>query len=213
MSEATSVETMRRIIRQALASMEEHADELGRLDAAAGDGDHGITMVRGMKAAVAVLDANAPDAGALLSRGALAFSDAAGGASGALYGMLFATAGRQLGAGPYATADVAAAMRAGCDVVMRLGKAQPGDKTLLDALEPFLVALDAAADRPLPVAWRTALPAAQAGTAATAGMVASCGRSATLGERSLGHRDPGAVSLTYLLEAVDKVIGEAESDR
>lgn len=213
MSEATSVETMRRIIRQALASMEEHADELGRLDAAAGDGDHGITMVRGMKAAVAASAEDATNAGALLSRGALAFSDAAGGASGALYGMLFATAGRQLGAGPYTTADVAAAMRAGCDVVMQLGKAQPGDKTLLDALEPFLVALDAAADQPLPVAWRTALPAAQTGTAATAGMVASRGRSATLGERSLGHRDPGAVSLTYLLEAVDKVIGEAESDR
>jgi dihydroxyacetone kinase len=221
-------------LTNALAVVEAHETELGKLDAAAGDGDHGATMVRGLKAAVATLDAGdapgagpstssgsgaagsgdgvagavvtldaggAPTAGALLSRAGMAFSDAAGGASGALYGMFLATVGKELGDGPYDTPAVAAALQAGQDVVARLGKAQPGDKTMLDALAPFVDALRAAGDAPLAEAWQNALPAAAAGAAATADMVARRGRSSKLGERSRGHRDPGAVSMTYLLQA------------
>jgi dihydroxyacetone kinase len=94
-------------------------------------------------------------------------------------------------------------------MVQRLGKAQPGDKTLVDALQPFVSALAAQpADQPLLAAWRAALPAAQAGAAATREMVARRGRSAKLGERSLGHPDPGAVSLTYLLQAMEAALTE-----
>ncbi len=211
MTQTQSAAIVGRTLTNALAIVEVHETELGKLDAAAGDGDHGATMVRGLKAAVATLAAgDAPDAGALLSRAGMAFSDAAGGASGALYGMFLATVGRQLGDGPYDTQTVAAALQVGQDVVARLGKAQPGDKTMLDALAPFVEALRAAGDLPLAEAWQNGLPAAAAGAAATADMVARRGRSSKLGERSLGHRDPGAVSMTYLLQAAGDALMELE---
>jgi dihydroxyacetone kinase phosphoprotein-dependent L subunit len=210
-TQTQSAAIVRQTLTNALAIIEAHETELGKLDAAAGDGDHGATMVRGLKAAVATLDAgDAPDAGALLSRAGMAFSNAAGGASGVLYGMFLATVGRQLGDGPYDTQTVAAALQAGQDVVARLGKAQPGDKTMLDALAPFVEALRAAGDLPLAEAWQNSLPAAEAGAAATADMVARRGRSSKLGERSLGHRDPGAVSMTYLLQAAGDALMDLE---
>jgi dihydroxyacetone kinase phosphoprotein-dependent L subunit len=209
MRDADPAIVVRQAFTYALATIEAHEAELGKLDAAAGDGDHGATMVRGLKAAVAALDQDAPNAGALLSQAGMAFSDAAGGASGALYGMFLVTVGQQLGAGPYGSADVAAALGAGQETIARLGKAEPGDKTMLDALNPFVSALAEADDAALAAAWRQALPAAEEGAAATAAMVAKRGRSAKLGERSLGHRDPGAVSMTYLLGATADALDEA----
>lgn len=176
--------------------------ELGRLDAAAGDGDHGATMVRGLRSAEALVGVSAGNAGELLVAAGAAFSDAAGGASGALVGALLSTVGSTLGDGPYEFPTVAAALNAGLSMVMRLGKAQPGDKTLVDALYPFVDALAAQpAGRSLARAWCESLPAAQNGAARTRDMIARRGRSARLAERSVGHIDPGAASLVLLLEA------------
>ena len=201
---------VRRWLALALESIAAHEDELGRLDAAAGDGDHGATMVRGLRAAVAAADKANGSAGQILTEAGVAFADAAGGASGALVGALFTTTGRTLGAGPYDTAALVKALQAGLAMVMRLGKAQPGDKTLIDALAPFVDALAAQpANATLADAWRAALPSAVTGADATREMVAKRGRAAKLGERSLGHPDPGAVSIVYLLRSAGAVLTSA----
>ncbi|MFO7632088.1 MAG: dihydroxyacetone kinase subunit DhaL [Caldilinea sp.] len=203
---------VRRWLASALDSMVEHEQELGQLDAAAGDGDHGATMVRGLRAANSAVNDASGSAGQLLMTAGAAFADASGGASGALFGALLTTVGRSLGDGPYDLAATTAALQAGVAMVMRLGKAQPGDKTLIDALYPFVDMLAAqSADRPLVEAWCASLPAATTGAATTREMVAKRGRSAKLGERSLGHPDPGAISVTYLLQSMGNTL-VAETD-
>ena len=186
-----------------------HEDELGQLDAAAGDGDHGAAMVRGLRAAVAAAQANAaapPDE--QLALAGAAFADEGGGASGALFGSWITAIGQQLGPSPDSAAQVVDALQVSLDLLCTLGKAKPGDKTLIDALAPFVQALreQVAAGQPLAVAWQAALPAAEAGAEATAQMIAKRGRSSRLGERSLGHRDPGAVSMTYFLQAAGQAL-------
>jgi dihydroxyacetone kinase len=200
-------------LHKAVAVFQAKEQELGRLDAAAGDGDHGSTMLRGLAAAVAAVDARGPcPAGELLICAGDAFADAAGGASGALFGALFSTTGRKLAASDLSPAAVSAALQAGLATVTKLGKAAPGDKTLVDALAPFVSDFAAAVEHvreipaEIPAVWHGALPAAVAGAAATATMVAKRGRAARLGERSLGHVDPGAQSVVYLLTAVDEVL-------
>ncbi|MCB0188345.1 MAG: dihydroxyacetone kinase subunit L [Caldilineaceae bacterium] len=184
-------------------------EELGKLDAAAGDGDHGTGMTRGMRAAVAALEAAPLETPVpqLFMQAGSAFSDAAGGSSGALYGMMIMTIGQKIGAEP-SRFSLATALAAGRDAVARLGKAKVGDKTLLDTLDPFVTAfaaqVDANAD--LVTGWQAALPAAEAGAAGTAEMVAKRGRSSKLAERSLGHPDPGAYSMLYMLQAVGEVL-------
>lgn len=189
----------------ALDSITAMEAELGRLDAAAGDGDHGAAVVRGLRAAVAVVDEmdnNTPAAGLLDAAGA-AYGDAAGGASGALYGLCLSTVGQSLDREGCAPVQVARALRAGCDEVCRFGRTKPGDKTLVDALGPFVTRLGEAlaAGEALPAAWQSGLAAAEQGAQATAQMVAKRGRSSRLGERSLGHPDPGAVSTVAILRA------------
>ena len=201
------------IFSKSLALITTKEDELGQLDAAAGDGDHGAGMMRGLRAANGAL-ANVGDdvpAGALLMQAGSAFSDAAGGASGALYGMFFMTVGKSLGAGPFdsgpaMTATLCAALDAGMVAICKVGKSKPGDKTMLDSLAPFIQALDEASTHELATAWAMALPAAEAGAKATAEMIAAKGRSSKLGERSLGHPDPGATSMFYLLTAVGEAL-------
>lgn len=192
------------ILHNALEVFRVREQELGQLDAPAGDGDHGATMLRGLTAAVAVVDAEgAASGGELLVCAGDAFADAAGGASGALFGAFFCAVGRKLPGDDCSPAAVSTALQAGVAAVARLGKASPGDKTLLDALAPFVQEFAAAVDlgQELPAAWRSALSAARQGAAATADMIARRGRSARLGERSRGHVDPGAQSVVYLLEA------------
>jgi len=198
------------VLHNAVDVFREREQELGRLDAAAGDGDHGATMVRGLAAAVAAVMARGDadgqgSAGELLVCAGDAFADAAGGASGALVGALFCTVGRRLASEGASPAAVSGALQAGAAAVAKMGKAAPGDKTLLDALAPFVQGFSAAVEQGEDVAgaWRAALPAAVEGAAATAGMAARRGRAARLGERSLGHVDPGAQSVVYLLEAVE----------
>lgn len=200
------------IIRTALATcldvVGQKEEELGKLDAAAGDGDHGAGMMRGLRAATDTLETINDEIppGMLLMQAGSAFSDAAGGASGALYGMFIMTVGKTLGGGPFETADIHKALEAGMAAIMKLGKSKPGDKTMLDALDPFITALSDSTEQPLTDAWTAALPAAEAGAKATADMVAAKGRSSKLGERSLGHPDPGATSMVYILKAVGQSI-------
>ena len=199
--------TIRTLLANALAAIQAREQELGRLDAVAGDGDHGTTMVRGLTAAVAAAAGAAASPGVRLAQAGMAFADAAGGASGALVGMFIATTGQRLGDGPFDTAAVQAALAAGLATVQRLGKAQVGDKTMVDTLAPFVAALAEHGDEPLAAAWQAALPAAEAGAASTAEMAAKLGRASKLGERSVGHRDAGAVSMLVVLTAVGETLG------
>lgn len=180
-------------------------DELGRLDAVAGDGDHGMGMVRGMKAALAAARAaDGSGAGQVLRAAGDAFSDRAGGTSGILWGILLTAVGESLGDTEAVTpARLAAAVRHGAETVRRIGKAQPGDKTMLDALFPFVESLEAglASGQPLGVAWRAAAQVAVRAAADTANIVARVGRARPLAERSLGTPDPGAVSMGIVLTA------------
>jgi dihydroxyacetone kinase len=208
---ARSTDLVRLSLQKAYAMMRKHEPELGQLDAAAGDGDHGAAMVRGTRAAAdAVAGTNAVAAGPLMITAGAAFSDAAGGASGALYGTFLSTIGQKLGEPPYNDAQVVDALQAGADVIAKLGRAQLGDKTMLDALVPFVAALSdsVAAGVALPQAWCSALADAEAGAEATKQMVGRRGRSSRLGERSLGHADPGAVSMVYLLQATSTALDE-----
>ncbi len=202
--------------RNALRLIGTHVEELGALDKAAGDGDHGTTMVRGLRAANQEVDKLGSNfsAGQALAMGGGAFSNAAGGASGALFGMFLVSAGGALGNGPYDAVAVAAALRAGAAKVGEMGKAEVGDKTLVDTLAPFVAAMSDAADEGMDVAaaWQSALPSAQQGMQSTAGMVARKGRASKLGERGRDGLDPGAVSMYYLLQATGAAISEVCAD-
>jgi dihydroxyacetone kinase-like protein len=177
-------------------------DELTRLDSAIGDADHGINMARGMKAVLAALATEAPGRpAAVLKRTGMTLVSTVGGASGPLYGTFFL---RMAGAlGEVESTDRAGfgvALRAGVDGVVARGKAQLGDKTMYDALAPALDAYDGATGDDIGGALRAAADAAAAGRDATVPLLARKGRASYLGERSVGHQDPGATSATLLLE-------------
>ena len=202
MTDVVDTAALERWIRAFAASAAEHADELTRLDSAIGDADHGANMARGTAAVVAKLDASGSPA-VLLKQVGMTLVSTVGGASGPLYGTFFlrmATA-----AGDAAELDAAAfgaALRAGVAGVVARGKAEPGDKTMLDALVPAVDAYDAALDGgDLAAALRAAVDAGAAGRDATVPLQARKGRASYLGERSVGHQDPGATSAVLLLEA------------
>jgi dihydroxyacetone kinase-like protein len=191
-------------IREFARSVAEHRDELTALDSAIGDADHGTNMDRGMSAAVAALEVTPPaDPAALLKQVGMTLISKVGGASGPLYGTLFLRMAGALGTGPTDDQSFARALRAGLDGVVARGKAEPGDKTMLDALVPACDALDAAlaAGQPLDQALPAAAAAAREGRDATVPLVARKGRASYLGERSAGHQDPGATSTALLLDA------------
>ena len=177
-----------------------HRAELVKLDTAIGDGDHGTNMDRGMRAAIEKLDATeGDDIGALLKAVAMALISKVGGAAGPLYGTLFLQMGNK--AAGRTELDIAGwteALQAGVDGVKARGKAEPGDKTMLDALLPALDALragdgDGALER--------SADAAEEGMRATTPLEARKGRASYLGPRSVGHQDPGATSAHLLLRA------------
>jgi D-erythrulose 4-kinase len=194
------------------ATIDTHVEELGRLDAIAGDGDHGIGMQRGSHAArdaaIAARDAGA-GAQTVLARAADAWSDRAGGTSGALWGLILASLAGKLGdEGSTSAADVAAGVAAGVQSVMTYGKAEVGDKTLVDALVPFSVELTHAIDSgvSLAAAWAIAADAATRAAASTADMLPRMGRARPHAEKSLGTPDPGAHSLALIATAVGAVL-------
>lgn len=189
-----------------------HADELGRIDAVAGDGDHGIGMRRGSEAAHAAgreaLERGA-GAGTLLHHAADAWADRAGGTSGALWGVILGALGTRLGDTERPDAHaVSVGVDAAADGVMRLGKAETGDKTMVDALVPFADALSEAvgSGAPLAAAWDTAATAADTAAKATAELLPRLGRARPHAEKSLGTPDAGAVSLALIVRAVHGVL-------
>jgi dihydroxyacetone kinase len=205
-----SVPMLKTLFTAFLETMQAKEDELGNLDAVAGDGDHGIGMVRGFKAAAASAQAATHDsASSLISEAGAQFSDAAGGSSGALVGIFIITIGNKLEDDNITTESVATALELGLARMAKLGKATTGQKTMLDTLDPFVTALKKHQNQPLADAWQAALPAAEAGMNATAEMDSKKGRASKLGERSKGHKDPGAVSMYYLLATTATVLQSA----
>jgi dihydroxyacetone kinase len=179
-------------------------DELGRLDAVVGDGDHGAGMVRGIEAAVGAARGATTAGGALTAAGA-AFGDAAGGASGALWGAGLLAMGRVIGARSVgdacpSVADVRAALVEALAVVQRLGGAAVGDRTLVDGLAPFVDAFPGTGSS-LADAWAAAMPAMRTGVSGTTGLLPRKGRAASHGDHALGTVDAGARSLGIALEA------------
>ena len=213
-SRATA-QTVRLAVEAIADTIDAHVDELGRLDAVAGDGDHGIGMQRGARAARAAADA-AVDAGAgaatTLQRAADAWADRAGGTSGALWGVILAAIARSLGdAGAPTAADVAVGVSAASRAVTDYGKAEVGDKTLVDALVPFATTLAHGIDggATLVSAWASAAVTADRAAAATADLLPRKGRARTHGEHAVGTPDPGAVSLALITSAVASVLATA----
>lgn len=209
------------LIAQALeaarAAIDEEAAELGRIDAIAGDGDHGIGMQRGTTAASAVassLAARGAGAETILIGAGNEWSNRAGGTSGAIWGLILRTVGEQLGDTEAATAGrVSAGVSAAKDAVMAYGKASVGDKTMVDALVPFADTLEArvAAGDGLADAWLAAATAAGSAAEATADLLPGMGRARTHGEKSLGVPDPGAVSLALIARRVHAAVLAEES--
>ena len=186
--------------------MSEHRAELVALDTAIGDGDHGTNMNRGMTKALEKLGAaEQADPGAVLKTVAMALVSSVGGAAGPLYGTLFLQMGGALaGEAEPDLAQYTAAWRKGLEGVQARGKAQLGDKTMVDALTPAVEALEAASD--LDGGLRAAAQAAEEGMKATTPLMARKGRASYLGERSEGHQDPGATSTYYLFKSAAEAL-------
>ena len=213
-------------LRASAAAVHRERAWLTGLDAAIGDGDHGINLDRGFGQVVARLDAGDPPAataGALLAQAGRVILGSVGGASGALYGRAFQRAGESLDApnGPVSPAGalpgqdptvwtLVRALGAATDAIAALGRSGPGDKTMLDALLPAVAALrtSALAGHDLPDALRQAAEAAERGLEATRPLVARRGRASYLGERSAGHLDPGAASSLLLVRALAETIAD-----
>ncbi|MEZ3161240.1 dihydroxyacetone kinase family protein [Microbacterium sp. BWT-B31] len=195
-------------------TIDDNVAELGRIDAIAGDGDHGIGMQRGSHAALAAARA-AVEKGAgartTLERAADGWSDRAGGTSGALWGVILTRIAEKLGdTGTPCSADIAAGIAAGAHGVTDYGKAEVGDKTLVDALVPFATTLTQAIDTgaSLAEAWAAASEASTLAAAQTAELLPRMGRARTHGEHAIGTPDPGAISLALVATALIDVLKE-----
>ncbi|GIF45704.1 dihydroxyacetone kinase DhaL subunit [Asanoa ferruginea] len=201
-------------VRESSRLITEQAGELTELDAAIGDGDHGINLRRGFQAAVEMLDdAEANTPGTVLTTVGRGLISKTGGASGPLYGTAFRQAGKSLGdVTDVDAARLGGALEAAFNGIQQLGAAREGDKTILDALGPAVTAYQVAVEKggDLAAATRAAAEAADRGRHETGPMLARKGRASYLGERSIGHEDPGATSTALILNALATVAaGEA----
>ncbi|MFB7653662.1 MULTISPECIES: dihydroxyacetone kinase subunit DhaL [unclassified Streptomyces] len=192
----------RRWMTATTASVDREAERLTALDSPIGDADHGSNLQRGFRDVAAALEKEAPDTpGAVLILAGRRLISTVGGASGPLYGTLLRRTGKSLGDAPEVSREqLAEAFRTGVDAVMTLGGAAPGDKTMIDALVP---AVDALGD-----SFAAARTAAEEGAEATTPLQARKGRASYLGERSIGHQDPGATSSALLVAALQEAAGE-----
>lgn len=193
----------------------EHKDHLTELDAAIGDADHGINMDRGFQAVMGRLGGvPVDDVGGLLTSAGMVLVSSVGGASGPLYGTFFLRMGSAAkGRAELAGGDVLALLAAGVKGIEERGKAAPGDKTMLDALMPALDELRAALEGgdAIGAALRRAAAAAEQGARATIPMKARKGRASYLGERSVGHKDPGATSAALILGVMAECLAPGEA--
>ncbi|MFF4040145.1 dihydroxyacetone kinase subunit DhaL [Streptomyces sp. NPDC001816] len=193
----------RRWMTATAASVDREAERLTALDSAIGDADHGSNMQRGFTAVLASLEEESPATpGAVLVLAGRRLISTVGGAAGPLYGTLLRKAGKALGdASEVSEKQLAEALRAGVDGVMALGGAAPGDKTMIDSLVP---AVDALGD-----GFGAARSAAEEGATATIPLLARKGRASYLGERSIGHQDPGATSSALLIAGLEEAASGA----
>lgn len=203
-------------LRRWAAAISANEQHLTALDAAIGDADHGANLHRGMAAVVSQLDAQPPSSvREALTRAGLTLVSTVGGASGPLFGTMLLRAGGQSGdAEALDAAGLVSALRAGAAGVRERGRAELGDKTLLDALVPAIDALDAAVatGAPLATAASTAAIAANAARDATAQLVARRGRASYLGDRSRGAVDPGAASAALMLGALAAALADVSTN-
>ncbi|MEY9950790.1 dihydroxyacetone kinase family protein [Leifsonia sp. EB34] len=211
---AASVAHAAGLVRELLRDRE---DELGAIDAVAGDGDHGRGMLRGAEAATTAIERAAErgaGAGAALAAGGRAWAEQAGGTSGVLWGAALEAAGATLDDTSAAFPDHSAATAVGAftDAILALGRAEPGDKTLVDALLPFRDGLAArlAAGAPLADAWRDAARSASAAASATSALRPKRGRARPLADKSVGTPDAGATSLALIAGALGDLLARGE---
>ncbi len=188
---------LKTLFRALAARMQAERDALCALDGAVGDGDHGIAMAQGMQAAAGAASETTGGLQDICNTAAKAFLNAVGASSGPLYATALLRAGKALGPGlSVPRAQVLQMIPAMRDGIVQRGKAEPGQKTMLDAWHPAAEAVLAGAS-PDQVA-----AVAHAGAEATRNMIATLGRAERLGERTLGHPDPGAVSAVMVIEAI-----------
>ncbi|MFD8899538.1 MULTISPECIES: dihydroxyacetone kinase subunit DhaL [Streptomyces] len=192
----------RRWMTATTALVDREAERLTALDSPIGDADHGSNLQRGFTAVSAALGKDAPATpGAVLVLAGRQLISTVGGASGPLYGTLLRRTGKALGdSGEVSKEQLAEALRAGVEAVRTLGGAAPGDKTMVDALVPAVEALG--------VSFAAARTAAVEGAEATTPLQARKGRASYLGERSIGHQDPGATSAALIFVALEETAGE-----
>ena len=200
-------------IAEIAARVDAEREHLTRLDAAIGDGDHGVNLQRGFTAVAARLASLDPGTGPgrLLVVVGTTLISKVGGASGPLYGTMFRELGKVLGdSAEVAPEDLVKGMRAGLEGISRLGGAIEGDKTMVDAYAPAIDALERAVGTGAGLAEAAALAAeaAEAGMLATVPLVARKGRASYLGERSAGHQDPGATSTALVFAALARAAGD-----
>lgn len=197
-------------VAQVLAENKQYLTEL---DAAIGDADHGINMDRGFQKVASQLPNFADkDIGNILKSVGMALLSTVGGAGGPLYGTFFMRAGAAVaGKDELSDADLVALFEAALDGVLQRGKANLGDKTMVDALTPAVAALKAAVDQgqDTPVVLQQAVSAAEQGMLGTIPLLAKKGRASYLGERSIGHQDPGATSSFLILKAFLEVVSQS----
>jgi dihydroxyacetone kinase-like protein len=206
-------ETITTWLTEAEAQIKAQSDYLTQLDAAIGDGDHGTNMRRGFEAVGKALagQGEAAQPGRLLILAGKTLVATVGGASGPLWGSALRRAGRALGdSETFDGQQLALALDAAIEGVVELGAATPGDKTMVDALVPAAQALHDGLDsgQSLDVALRAAAAAAREGAEATIPMCARKGRASYLGERSIGHQDPGATSVAIIIAALSRAISD-----
>jgi dihydroxyacetone kinase-like protein len=210
---AVNASTINAWMAEIAAAVRAESEYLTQLDAAIGDGDHGVNMNRGFDAvakALAVQDGGQPPGRLLILVGKTLVSTV-GGASGPLWGTAFRRAGRSLGSAPsFDGAELVAAIDEAIGGVVELGAAQPGDKTMVDALTPAAGALRASlgTGAELDRALAAAAAAAEEGARATIPMQARKGRASYLGERSIGHQDPGATSVALVMRALERAVAQ-----
>jgi phosphoenolpyruvate---glycerone phosphotransferase subunit DhaL len=201
--------TVKRWLVGAAEAVREQRDYLTQLDAAIGDADHGTNMDRGFAAVVEKLDGLDAPPGKLLTTAGSTLVSTVGGASGPLWGTALRRAGRTLGdADAFDGPELAEALDAALAGVVELGAANEGDKTMVDALAPAIRALRAELDGggELPRALAAARAACEDGMRATTPMQAAKGRASYLGERSIGHQDPGATSTALIIAALERSV-------
>ena len=195
-------------LKSTAAEFEARIDELDGLDAAIGDADHGTNMARGMATASTIVPSPDTTTRQYLNQVGMALVSSVGGASGPLFGTFFLRVG-QLWQSPHSVSSIWQALKAGRDGIASRGRAKVGDKTMLDALCPAVDVLEHAAmerDEEPSASLARAAAAARAGAEATRGMVARRGRAAHYGERSVGHIDPGAVSMAMILDNASRIL-------